>query len=83
MAEIKLDTSLGEIIAKSVNSKDYPGIYVSLMKDGETLAEVMLEVDQSEEESVCKIHVWDTTNDEPICDLHGYVNGESLELEEY
>ena len=78
-------TKIGNIVFNSSGDEKYPGVYVSLIKKGETLAEVLLEVDQSdpEEEPVCKIHVWDTTSDEPIIDYHGYERGESMELEEY
>ena len=79
----KIPTSIGEIVVNKTNDKMYPGFYIALKKNGETLAETMLEVDRSEDEPVCKIHIWDSTSDEPICDMHGYAHGDYMALEEY
>lgn len=77
-------TKLGNIVVSTSGDDKYPGVYVSLHKGATVLAEVLLEVDQSEEEPVCKVHVWDTTKDDPICDLLGQPLGDKeLEFVEY
>jgi len=78
-----IETSLGEItVSKSSDIKDYPGYYVTLKnKEGKALAEVLFEVDETDEAPECKVHVWDTTSDEPICDFRGCEMNNELKLD--
>ena len=76
-------TKLGNIVINTSGDEKYPGVYVSLHKGTKVLAEVLFEVDESEEEPRCKIHVWDTTSEDPICDMFGELSGDNMELIEY
>jgi len=78
-----IKTSLGEIsVTKSPDIKDYPGYYVTLKnKEGKFLAGVLFEVDETDETPECKVHVWDTTSDEPICDFRGCEMNDELKLD--
>ena len=80
---LKMTTQLGsvEVEESGWTSEKYPGYFLKLKSPkGTSLAEVLLEVDETDETPVVKIHVWDTTNEEPICDLRGCVDGEELAL---
>ena len=83
---MELQTKLGKLIVEKsgYSEEDYPGYYVALISpNGEALAEVLLEVDATENAPECKIHVWDTTNDEPILSFRGIPEGDSLVLDTY
>ena len=76
----KLNTKMGQLVVErsGFSEEGYPGYFVTLTKDGKDLACVMLEVDESEK--ACKVHVWDSTQEDPICDMSGRVHGDELEL---
>ena len=77
-----IKTSLGEIsVTKSSDVKDYPGYYVTLKnKEGKALAEVLFEVDETEEAEF-NIYVHDTTNIEPIGVFRGHEINSELKLD--
>ena len=55
-----LETSLGTLsVEKSgFTLEGYPGYAVTLKKDGMEVC-VLLEVDETEDPPVCKVHIWD------------------------
>jgi hypothetical protein len=82
----KINTKLGELtIEKSGWSESgYPGFYISLKKNNTTTAEVLFEVDENDELPECKIHIWDSTKEDPIKDLRGCETREDyIELADY
>lgn len=77
-------TKLGTIEVKEsgYTEEGYPGYFVSLVRDDRVLAEVLFEVDETDEYPEVKIHVWDTTQEDPICDYRG-CDHDGLKLENY
>ena len=80
IASLQTKHGILEVERSGYSIEGYPGFIVSLKNDGKELACVLFEVD--EENSECKVHVWDTTQDEPVCDMHGTIT-QTLELENY
>lgn len=68
---MEIKTKLGVIKARLIDSKEYPGISVGILVDGEWIEYVWLEVDQSGDnaEPVLKIHAFNSVDDEPVFDL--------------
>lgn len=68
-----LQTKLGEITVEEsgYTEEGYPGFVVSLLYNNRELASVLFEVDETENVPECKVHVWDTATEEPICSFRG------------
>lgn len=79
----RIETKLGPIrvLYSDYRNGHYPGYWVQLAKDGRELVSVLFEVDETDEDPKCKIKVWDTTQDEPVCDLHGCCHNNEMKLE--
>ena len=78
----ELQTKIGKIVVEEAPyDKDYPGYYVSLRNEsGYSIADVLFEVDETENEPVCKVHVWDETQEEPIINLSGIVKNDTFQF---
>ena len=78
------ETKLGKLVVKEsgYSPEGYPGFLISLEMNGEAVS-VLMEVDQTDSSPECKIHVWDTTGDDPIADFRGCAAGDELALEMY
>lgn len=69
-----------EVFESGYTQENYPGYLVSLKdKKLNTLTEVLFEVDENESPPLCKIHIWDTTHEDPVFIFHG----RDGKLEEY
>ena len=68
---MEVKTKLGTLKALVVKSDDYPGITITLNREGKELEFAWVEVDQSEwnENPVLKIHVYNAVDDEPSFNL--------------
>lgn len=64
-----ITTKLGELCVERREGGEYPGFLVGLKRDGESMDFVWLEVDQSEEKPVLKIHAYNLYDEEPECDI--------------
>lgn len=79
----RIETKIGPMRVIYSGHRDYPGYFIQLAKDGCALVSVLLEVDETDKDPECKIHVWDTTQDEPVCDLRGRCCNNEMKLEHY
>ena len=78
-----VETKIGRIEVRnsSYTNENYPGFVTSLYnKNGKILVETLFEVDQTGKVPKCKIHIFDTTSEEPIINLCGWEEGENMEL---
>lgn len=68
---MEIETKLGTLKARLMNSKTYPGISIGLEVGHEFIEYAWVEVDQSEwnEKPVLKIHAYNSTDDEPVFNL--------------
>ena len=65
----EVETSLGTIITEDSHDPDFPGIYLSLMRNGLKIGLCLMEVDQYDPvRPMLKMHVWDPADpwDDPI-----------------
>ncbi len=64
-------TKLGTLKARAIQSDEYPGITITLNRNGKELEFAWVEVDESEwnENPVLKIHVYNAVDDEPSFNL--------------
>lgn len=78
------ETKLGKLFVKKSGwtVEGYPGFLISLERNGEVVS-VLMEVDETGEIPECKVHVWDTTGDDPIADFRGRPLLDELRLEMY
>lgn len=62
-----------EVTESGYSKEGYPGYFVSLKnKSGDTMAEVLFEVDEhTEDKPVCKIHIWDSKHEDPVFNFSG------------
>ncbi len=88
MSGLKQNTRLGDLMAKKVCDKTYPGIEVVLNRQNVSLRIALVEVDQSEKDPVLKAHVYsaDERIDEPIFDYYsapaGIISRQPSRIEE-
>lgn len=68
---MEIETKLGTLKTRLIQSKDYPGISVGLKTANDFIELAWVEVDQSKwtVKPVLKIHVYDSVNDEPVFNL--------------
>ena len=68
---MKIETKLGALEAAIIDSNEYPGISIGLWYNGRFIEYGWIEVDQTEfaTEPVLKVHVFNSTEDEPVFDL--------------
>lgn len=79
---IEKSTSLGKIsVSNSSYSEDlYPGYSVCLTSpSGKVLAEVLFEVDETEAPE-CKIHIYESEKEEPVCSFYGRSFNDKMSL---
>lgn len=80
----ELETELGTLVVEQsgYTEEGYPGFTISLLNyEFKEIAAALLEVDETETTPEVKVHVWDSTHDEPVCDMRGCVDDDKLELE--
>ena len=67
---LSMETKLGTIQIKEsgFTEEGYPGFIFSVERDGKCVDIALLEVDETEEEPVCKIHVWAPGHEDPVFD---------------
>ncbi len=66
-----IHTKLGDLIVEEsgYTRENYPGFVISLVRDNKRLEMAMVEVDQTENDPVLKVHVWNQKDDDPVFDL--------------
>lgn len=71
---MEIETKLGTLIAESAIDENYPGIYLSIRRDGKTFGICLLEVEQWDPNFTPElaVHVWDPDAvwDDPIFNMH-------------
>ena len=71
---MEIETRLGTLIAEPAPDKNYPGIYLSIKRDGKTFPICLLEVEQWNPNDTPELaaHVWDPDEvwDDPIFNMH-------------
>ncbi len=67
---MEIETKLGTLKARLINSKNYPAISVGLKTDEGWTEYAVLEVDQNPwDEPKLKVRVYNPTEDEPVVNL--------------
>lgn len=68
---MEVETKLGILKARLMQSEHYPGISIGLKVGHEFIEYAWVEVDQSEwtEKPVLKIHAYNSVDDEPVFNL--------------
>lgn len=70
--EEMISTKLGNLYAKPINDRNYPGIMIGLERNGVRYEFAWVEVDQYKENDkpIMKIHVFGVEDDDPIYDAN-------------
>ena len=68
---MEIETKLGTLKARLIQSSEYPGISIGLKTNHDFIEYAWIEVDQSEwkEKPVLKIHAYNSVDDEPVFNL--------------
>jgi len=83
---MEIETKLGKILVTQSGwtNEGYPGYLISLKNnEGKPLAEVLFEVDENDSWPRCKIHIWDSTHEDPIYDFVGVAGKDEMLITEY
>ena len=67
---MEIETKLGTLKTRLINSKHYPGISFGLKTANDFIEFGFIEVDQNPyDEPTLKVHIYNTTDEEPVFDL--------------